>query len=97
MEVLTEIDEAANLRRHEIRGTVRVRKLIEYLSGLYDSSQYRSDMNSLWDLRKADASSVTSEEVRALRDGGADRLGLLLLGNHRVVCSLLISPPLSRK
>jgi hypothetical protein len=66
MEISTQIDKERNLRSHKVKGLISVPEMKEVLTGLYRSPEYDPAMNSVWDLRDADFSSVTSAEVRSL-------------------------------
>ncbi len=66
MEILTVINLKINLRTHNIRGAINLFELIGYLKDLYNSSDFNPELNDIWDLRNADFSSISSEDVRSL-------------------------------
>ena len=66
MEIDTQISRGKNLRKHKVDGLINVNALKEMLASFYKSPEYDPDMNVLWDLRDADFSSVTSEDVASL-------------------------------
>ena len=61
----TYINKEDNYRLHIIKDLINVDELIEKLEKFYKSSNYDPKMNSLWDLRDADFSSVTSKQVHS--------------------------------
>ena len=65
MEILTDINTELKLRSHIIKGIIDVAELTLYLKQLYSKSAYNLELNVFWDLREADFSSVSSEEVRS--------------------------------
>jgi hypothetical protein len=65
MEMRTQVDRERNIRSHTVKGLISVRELKEKLAAYYRSSEYDPEMNSLWDLRDADFSSVTPAEVQS--------------------------------
>ena len=68
MRIVTRIDRKANLRTHTVRGIIDVPELRKTLAAFYRSSGYEPGMNSLWDLRDADFSSVMPAEVQSVMD-----------------------------
>ena len=66
MEVLTDINTKLKLRSHIIKGIIDISKLSLYLKQLYSESNFNLEFNVFWDLREADFSKVSSEEVRSL-------------------------------
>jgi hypothetical protein len=63
MEITTQINEKRNIRFHKIDGLINIGELKDMLASFYKSPDYDPDMNVLWDLREADFSSITSEDV----------------------------------
>ena len=55
-----------NVRIHRLTGEVNLPEFHELLRQLYASPQFNPDMNALWDIRKADFSKVSPDDVRAL-------------------------------
>ena len=66
MEISTQFNEELNLRIHKVEGPIDVDQLKEMLSALYKSPEYDPNMNALWDLRAADFTSVTTEQVASM-------------------------------
>ena len=66
MEITTQINEEENLRIHRVEGPIDVDRLTEMLSALYQSPGYDPNMNALWDLRAADFTAVTSEQISSV-------------------------------
>jgi hypothetical protein len=66
MEIATQINEERNIRFHKIDGPINVDILKDTLASFYKSPDYDPDMNILWDLKDADFSSVTFEDVESL-------------------------------
>ena len=62
-------------RWHTVTGTIDVDKLIKHLQALYISPDFDSDMNALWDIREANSSLVTKEDVTVLIDFVATQWG----------------------
>lgn len=65
MNITTEINLEKNLRYHIVKGVFDVNELSEYLKGLYNSLDSGSEMKSCWDLRDADFTSISTEDVQA--------------------------------
>ena len=65
MEISTEINKKKNIRSHIVIGAVHISELTEYLKVIYNTPDLDTEMNVFWDLRKADFSSISSEEVRS--------------------------------
>jgi len=63
MEISTEINKKKNIRSHIVRGAIDISELTEYLKEIYNSPDFDPEMNVFWDLRKADFSYVSSEDV----------------------------------
>ena len=68
MKIDTHIDRQRNLRTHRVDGLIHVGELETLLAQFYASPDFDPDMNALWDLRSADTSAVTGDEVRSLAD-----------------------------
>ena len=66
MEISTRFNEEENLRIHKVEGTIDVDQIKEMLSALYNSPDYVPNMNALWDLRAADFTAVTTEQITSL-------------------------------
>ena len=68
MEISTEIKKEKNIRYHIVSGAIDVNELIKYLKGIYDASNFNSEMNVFWNLQKADSSTVSSKDVDILSE-----------------------------
>ncbi len=66
MHISTEIKNRT--RWHAVTGTINVDELIKHLQTLYQSPNFDSAMNALWDIREANSSLVTKEDVTVLID-----------------------------
>ena len=68
MEISTEINKEKNIRYHIVSGAIDVNELIKYLKGIYDASDFNSEMSVFWNLQKADSSAVSSKDVDILSE-----------------------------
>ena len=66
MHIQTQFDLEKNVRLHRITGEVNLSEFHECLRLLYASPKFNPDMNALWDIRQADFSKITPDDVRAL-------------------------------
>ena len=66
MNVETQFDLAKGVRIHKLSGEVNLPQFQDALRELYVSPQFSPDMNALWDIRQADFSKVTQNDVRSL-------------------------------
>lgn len=66
MQVVTVFDLEHGVRTHQMTGVINLRALQGILQGLYSSKQFNPDMNAFWDLRLADFSCITPEDVREI-------------------------------
>lgn len=64
MQISTEIK--GKTRWHAVTGTINIDDLIKHLQALYQSPDFDSDMNAVWDIRAANSSLVTKEDVNVL-------------------------------
>jgi hypothetical protein len=64
----TNIDKDKGLRNHKVTGKINLTDLVTALKELYESPQFDSDMDVLWDLRNADLTSFTFQEIEQLKD-----------------------------
>jgi hypothetical protein len=86
MGVTTDIDKELNIRRHKVTGTLQLDELVGILGGIYKSPGFDPDMDVVWDLREADLTSFSSEDVQAVRNfvirnwgtGGKSRAALVV-------------------
>jgi hypothetical protein len=69
------IDSALGVRFHRVTGTLALDELVRHLQDLYANETYDPGMNVLWDIREADVSSFTREDVITLRDFVKDKWG----------------------
>ena len=65
MEISTEIDKKKNIRWHIVRGVIDMGQLFDSLKEIYNSPDFDPEMDILWDLQKADFSSVQTEDIRS--------------------------------
>jgi hypothetical protein len=63
MEMHTQIDKKRNLRSHRVTGLINVSELKQKLEEFYISPAYDPKMDALWDMRDADFSAVTTDEI----------------------------------
>jgi hypothetical protein len=68
MEITTEIDKKAGLRKHKVTGDLTVESLLAELGKIYSGTDFDADMDVLWDLRDAKFPSVSSAEVQRVSD-----------------------------
>jgi hypothetical protein len=66
MPIATRIDPTRNVRVHEVSGVLVFDELREMLTSLYDSPDFEPDRNALWDLREAELTGFTADEVRRI-------------------------------
>jgi len=66
MHIETKFDLEKSVRIHRITGEVNLPEFHEILRQLYASPNFNPDMNALWDIREADFSKVTPDDVRSL-------------------------------
>lgn len=57
------IDIKGNIRRHILKGPVDINALMGYLKQVYNTDSFDMNMDAFWDMRDADFSSVTTEEI----------------------------------
>jgi hypothetical protein len=68
MAVTTKIDPETGIREHTVTGPLDLRALITALKKVYSMPEFRSEMNVIWDLREADLSAFSSEDIRQVRE-----------------------------
>lgn len=66
MQFETQFDLDKMVRSHTVSGMVNLTDFQAMLRELYTSPKFDPNMNSLWDLREADFSTVTPDDVRSL-------------------------------
>ncbi len=66
MQVVTVFDPEHGVRTHQVTGVINMPAFQGILKGLYTSKQFHTDMHALWDVRLADFSCITPEDVRDL-------------------------------
>ena len=66
MNIESHFDVDKMVRIHRVSGVVSLSEFHEILRTLYTSPNFNPDMNALWDIRQADFSKVTPDDVRAL-------------------------------
>jgi hypothetical protein len=104
MEFLVHIDKKKNYRSHKITGLINATELYNLLSKFYKSSQFDPNMNSLWDLREADFSAVTSDEVQSFvtivkkyfgQEGQDNKAAIIVSSNFEYGIARMYEIPLS--
>jgi hypothetical protein len=86
MPIETELDPNRGIRLHRVTGVLVPEELLETLQDLYGRADFNPDMSVLWDIREADVSSFTRDDVVRLRDlvkdhwgvGGSSRAALVV-------------------
>jgi hypothetical protein len=68
MIIHTQLDKERNVRIHKVQGLIDVGGLKEMLTGFYNSHEYDPDMNAIWDLKEAETTAVTTEDVTSLAE-----------------------------
>jgi len=66
MSITTKFDDKADIRMHQVAGLLRFDELREALSALYASPEYRPEQNALWDLREADLTGFSKDQVAGI-------------------------------
>ncbi|UCF05396.1 MAG: hypothetical protein JSV33_16045 [bacterium] len=86
MGVTTDIDIESKIRMHKVTGALQRDELIAVLDKVYKTPGYDPDMDVVWDLREADLTSFSSEDIQAVRNfvgrkwgtGGKSRAALVV-------------------
>jgi hypothetical protein len=73
MPITHEVDRARNIRIHRASGELTFDELSEELRRIYDSDGFQPDQSSLWDLREADVTSFTKEQIASIVEIVRDR------------------------
>ncbi len=68
MPIVTSIDGATGFRTHVVTGTVLMVEVRDEMSRTYGRADYRSEADTLWDLRKADLGKLSRSDVKGLVD-----------------------------
>jgi len=63
MEITSEIKN--NVRYQVVKGVIDINELVKYLEDIYSSADFDTNIDVFWDLRLADFSSVTVEEIHS--------------------------------
>ena len=66
MPITTQVDARNNLRLHRVSGVLRFDELRSALATLYADQRYEPEQNALWDLREADLSDFSTDQVRGI-------------------------------
>lgn len=61
MEIKSEIKN--NIRYQTVKGVIDINSLVTYLQDIYGSTEFDTNIDVFWDLRLADFSSVSVEEI----------------------------------
>jgi len=75
MRIETKFDKEKSVRIHQMTGVVNLPEFQEGLRALYASPDFNPDLNALWDVRQADFSKVSPNDVRALMQVVASNWG----------------------
>lgn len=65
MHVETQMDRVKAIRTHRITGAVTLEDFRNLLEAVYNSAQFDASMHSLWDVREADFTGVTAQDIRS--------------------------------
>ena len=68
MHVETHMDSGKAIRTHKVTGLVNLKDFSNLLTAVYNSAEFDANLHSLWDVREADFSTVTPQEIRALAE-----------------------------
>jgi len=68
MHVETQMESGKAIRTHKVMGLVNLQEFNEILTVIYNAPEFDPKMNSLWDVREADFTAVTPQEIRALAE-----------------------------
>ena len=68
MNIETQMDSVKSLRTHKVKGQINFQDFSNLLKGIYNSAEFDPNLHSLWDVRDADFSAVTAQEIRALAE-----------------------------
>ena len=63
MAITTHIDVDAGLRHHKVTGELSVTELRLTLEEVYAKSDFSAEHNVVWDIREADVSSFTAQDI----------------------------------
>jgi hypothetical protein len=66
MTIRTESDDTADIRIHRVSGVLQFDELLEALAALYGGAEFRPEQNALWDLREADLTEFSTDQVRTI-------------------------------
>ena len=75
MHIETQFDLEKSVRIHQVSGVVNLSEFEEGLRALYASPKFNPDLNALWDVRQADFSNVSPNDVRSLMQMVASHWG----------------------
>ncbi len=68
MHVETQMDSVRAIRTHRVNGVINLQDFTNILTSIYNSAEFDPAMHSLWDVRQADFSTVTPQEIRTLAE-----------------------------
>lgn len=60
------MDGVKGIRTHKITGVVNLTDFSNMLTAVYNSADFEANLHSLWDVRAADFSAVTPQDIRSL-------------------------------
>src|ERR1035437_335893 len=68
MHIETQIDHEKAIRTHRVTGLVTLQEFNSLLSVIYNSAEIDPKMPSFWDVREADFTAVTPQDIRAFAE-----------------------------
>jgi hypothetical protein len=63
MKVNTVVDQAASIMIHTVTGEMTIDEIKSSYEAIVSNPEFQEDMNSIWDMRDADASKVDRQDV----------------------------------
>lgn len=86
MAISTTIDLETGIRMHTVTGQPQRNELFDMLRNLYSRPDFDPNRDVLWDMREADLTAFSTEDIQAIRDlagrhwgaGGASRAALVV-------------------
>ncbi len=90
MEISSKFYTNENRRTHTVKGVLGAEKVKTHLREIYASPDFQPDMDVLWDLREADFSSISTPDVKSIRNlvknhwgiAGKSKGALVVSGDH---------------
>jgi hypothetical protein len=75
MAITTHIDSSAGLRHHKVTGVLSTAELRQTLDEVYARPDFSPEYNAVWDLREADVSAFTTQDINALAEFVSEHWG----------------------